>query len=142
MPAQQNVAKKLRKSNKTWRFGSNTKTSWTQLFKGEKVINSPSTAWNENLSFKDFDVIMMVLNTQQWIHTFLIFTDGQDRKYSEAWGYYNSDGNNRLWTLSFTTAGRYFSEVKAMMKLGDQPWQDTTGSVYVMGIYGAHWLNS
>lgn len=25
MPAQQNVAKKLRKSNKTWRFGSNTK---------------------------------------------------------------------------------------------------------------------
>ena len=27
MPAQQNVAKKLRKSNKTWRFGSNTNIS-------------------------------------------------------------------------------------------------------------------
>lgn len=29
MPAQQNVAKKLRKSNKTWRFGSNTKLQYT-----------------------------------------------------------------------------------------------------------------
>ena len=28
MPAQQNVAKKLRKSNKTWRFGSNTKIQY------------------------------------------------------------------------------------------------------------------
>ncbi len=30
MPAQQNVAKKLRKSNKTWRFGSNTNISSLQ----------------------------------------------------------------------------------------------------------------
>ena len=32
MPAQQNVAKKLRKSNKTWRFGSNTKIGLKSVY--------------------------------------------------------------------------------------------------------------
>lgn len=38
MPAQQNVAKKLRKSNKTWRFGSNTNIGKVQIL-SMQVVN-------------------------------------------------------------------------------------------------------
>lgn len=121
-------------------FEQNTKFAWTTLFKGSRLIGSEGP-WNESFAFNVFDVIMMNIVTQNHYHTMIFLTDGLDRNYSESWGYLHTDGMNRLFTLAFTTAGRYISKVDVRMKVGDEAWGPATSVVYVSAIYGAHWFN-
>ena len=108
----------------------------TQFYfhEGLKVVNS-ADCWNDIYGFTQFKRIKIEFVIQGYHSFFEFYTGNTDQAYSFTTGYYNDDGNNRLVTIRFTTAGRYLTNVKAMMKLGDNPWSDATSSVYISRIY-------
>ena len=120
----------------------NSKFAWAVLYYGPGRQIFDGEPWNETMAFSVFDVIMLDIVTQDRHHVAIFFPDGKDQSYSESWGYIHTDGQHRLWTLAFTTAGRYISAADARMKIGEQEWVSATASVYISGVYGAHWFNS
>lgn len=67
MPAQQNVAKKLRKSNKTWRFGSNTNLADVSLRFGVTKImhDTPNERqWVDVFDLNQFGSAIIIMGTQ------------------------------------------------------------------------------
>lgn len=144
MPTPQNVAQKLGKSNGTWHFRPNTKTTWTKLYEGSRAIGDNSTPWHPTLTFASFDIIVIdfvMHNHHKMIPFYVGHVDNQT--FMDSWGYQAPDDPmHRIVTLTVGISGRYFNNIGAKMLYGNSyTWEDCLQAVYVDKIWGLNCIN-
>ena len=125
-------------------FDQNTKISWTQLFKGSRLLSDNSTPWHPTLTFASFDIIVIdfvMHNHHKMIPLYVGHVDNQT--FMDSWGYQDPDDDvHRIVTLLFGISGRYFNNVSAKMLYGNSyQWSDCLSAVFVDAILGINCIH-